>query len=94
LKREVHVIGFEGNNVKVKMCKLEKIQTLLVNCEQTYQFIDCKMEKVLTERIMVLECVLSMKAITNNGREFNEICSYFIYHLNVVSLDTIFLGIE
>jgi hypothetical protein len=42
LKRDVHVIGFECNNVKVKMCKLEKIQTLLVNCEQTYQFIDCK----------------------------------------------------
>jgi hypothetical protein len=52
------------------------------------------MEKVLTKRRMVVECVLSMKAMTNNGREFNEICSYFIYHLNVVSLDRIFLGIE
>jgi hypothetical protein len=30
---------------------------------------------------MVVECVLSMKAMTNNGRKFNEICSYFIYHL-------------
>ncbi len=40
-----------------------------------------KMEKVLTERRMVVEYVLSMKAMTNNGREFNEICSYFIYHL-------------
>jgi hypothetical protein len=52
------------------------------------------MEKDLTKRRMVVECVLSMKAMTNNGREFNEICSYFIYHLNVVSLDRIFLGIE
>jgi hypothetical protein len=42
LKTEVHVIGFEGNNVKVRMCKLEKKKTLLINCEQTYQFIDCK----------------------------------------------------
>lgn len=30
---EVHVIDFEINNFKVKMCKLEKKQTLLVNCE-------------------------------------------------------------
>lgn len=42
MKTEVHVIGFEGNNVKVRMCKLEKKKTLLINCEQTYQFIDCK----------------------------------------------------